>query len=445
MEHPSDIVVQVEFWQSELYQKFGREIETFEDVIMENVAKHINDQTLNTETKQSLIQFYRLWKTTKYQDPIILGAILGNWHHIKETVISVWPEKNLQSLNNILFATIPLPILNGLISKDRAGRHALIFQDGLRFFPTVIGFAFSSLFVQENSNALLITDYGQIDSVVENEPERSSKLIGYFVKEIITEGSIQLDDDSLNSLSSSRRKFINYFAIGFNSFVCAHEVSHCINNHCDQSPNDKGSKFLTRDIKALSSLDKRHYEQTGNFLDVTDKQIMYFMHYQLLENLADAEALITILKMASDTPEYRAPFFLGALSFFWCIELNERIQHAIKTNGDDLSVGKKVEDYDMYNLLFRRTHPAPLSRFEKALHYVWSGKMDIDAHITKDMMNDLIFFYHYLSTAYECIWKDNAPTLQYLIRTRSLTMGNKWLMHLPKNSFAFGVDGNYFC
>ncbi|MEO1033892.1 MAG: hypothetical protein AAFX55_21095, partial [Bacteroidota bacterium] len=159
-----------------------------------------------------------------------------------------------------------------------------------------------------------------------------------------------------------------------------------------------------------------------------------------IENVADGDALIAVIKNAKTLADKSVPFILGALSFFWYVELVERTLRVINSNGEDFSIVNVVEEFELHNLLYRRSHPCPLSRFIGAMKYVMRGDIGGIDGIEEDEYKNLISLWGYSCKLFEGIWKDNIPVLRQACKKYSLTVHAKWSFKVPNENCMLGID-----
>jgi hypothetical protein len=77
-----------------------------------------------------LIQF----RTTAYQDPVILRQLTQDFPSVKKVAGILFPESIKVSAP--LLATVPVPILNGITLRDQFGCYGILLREGMRFWPT---------------------------------------------------------------------------------------------------------------------------------------------------------------------------------------------------------------------------------------------------------------------------------------------------------------------
>ncbi|MEO1260021.1 MAG: hypothetical protein AAFZ15_14605, partial [Bacteroidota bacterium] len=270
---PDNVHQYIESWQKSLFQQFGHNPDGIEKRSIDNLKAILEKSELNGVDKKQLYKTLRSWMTTKYQDPIVIWGIANKWEEIRQLFIETWPEKKPQELENVLLATTPLPILNGLATKDASERHAVIFQEGLRFWPQLLGYYMSKFLLEEKGQYLIMANYADIDKVIQADPNLVSEILGTFVQYITKEGMLQLDMNKFYKMSQGMQDFAFHFQTGFQFFICSHEMSHCFNLHCDQLFKDSKVGYVYRNNSELEALGKQYQELTGEQLQLTKRQI----------------------------------------------------------------------------------------------------------------------------------------------------------------------------
>jgi len=427
-----DVLSLIENIQFKLYSYFNNRPENW----LEEVEKIVFDKATDSNRDANYaFDFIKKYHTTKYQDPLILGGILTPWDLVVSNLEGLFKGKDLNKVNEILLASIPIPMLNGLATIDKKNKCAILFQDGLRFWPTNVShFLFELLFVEENKRFLKIKNENLYDHVLSNKVN-SHNLLSLLYLDVVHEGLRRVHDSSY--LKNRDRKLI--IEQGFKAFVCSHELAHYLYGHCDQLV--KETNIMFRNSSYLSNiLSKSNLKYT----DLDEEHVINFMHKQLLENLADMKALHICLRIAGKYNKLNHNegllFLLGSLSFFWYLESSERMVKAVDTKGESLgSISyRSNNDFDIENLLNRSSHPAPLSRFKGALGYLAVDEV-FKSEFGADDLESLLMAQESIDLLFSYVWECYMPDIRTEILKNNLPVHKKWSIGL--NDFVgLGLD-----
>lgn len=380
----------------------------------------------------------KFWTTTKYQDFIVLGAISGHFPQIK---LDLDHKYNIKKDYPVI-CTVPIPILNGLTLKDEKGRSGIILQEGLRFHPATLGQYFCDLIGYDFATYF---DPFELSSSLKEENVKinieSAKLLSYFFHDAVSDGIIHKQNNEVNII---KLRCIHEFEMGFKDFVLAHEYSHVVNDHYDEVKLDfLGKKTEKNHTEVVEVCNKTKIKYPD--LEITDEIIKNYSHLQAIENKADVDGiyicLLALIEHIKKGDVYKGFFYLcGCLSFFWYLELTERTQRTLKQGSKWLADPIYKEDLDIQNLLFRSSHPAPLSRYQHAydqlIYQFGEGNERLEPWLK--------CCWDVVSLIFDSAWNGNKDLLILLSERAEMKIHHKWEIDIPFSEAVFGVNNIKF-
>lgn len=433
---PEDIKVFVENLQAKAYQNLGVDPARVVSQIAEN-CKEMEDSSRWPEQYRHLYKdIDPEYKTTIYQNPIIVGPFITALKLVERQVLRY--QEEACAIKRPLVATMPIGFLNGLATKDKSGQHAIIIQEGMRFWPrSLAGLFYEILSHDASQNGFAHLSREHVEVAINKNPEILEKAIRLFITDA-TEPHIVPDgrsNDNPFSLEPSRLMFENSFTLGFNSFVMAHEYSHCINSHCTAGHSVRAQVGrestdhpipMRNDVRMSSTLDQVSKMFPG--YEIPFDQLTHYRIDQAVELVADTQALEIVLSYSIQHLSDQTPaFVLGALSFYYYLEMNERVHRTIEQGTGWMKNPIYNEKIECQNILFRKAHPCPKSRVEHAL-----------ASVPQEILQFIAPIWDSIVYVLESSWFYNVNLIQKIHEAGDPTIDRKWLVEVPDEPLLLG-------
>jgi hypothetical protein len=323
-------------------------------------------------------EIYAQFRTTAYQDPVILGGIAASIEQIAQAARTLFPNR-AAALAPPVIATVPIALLNGFAMQDKAGHSGIVLQEGLRFTPFYIASEIGRhLFVEHPNGIGVDIDPKSLVARFTASTDWADGLIGIFVRDAF-EPHMQAPSEERRVEIKASDAWHAYAAIeyGFKTFVLAHEYAHCLNRHIDQLLSDTNGPRLMRSrelIKEAIELARQKYPQHPA---ASDEQLRAFAVVHALEFDADnvaLELLIEVLRDKVADEGTRLMWILGALAFFWYAELTERVHRTFRLGDAWFDDELYTKDFHVQSLLLRPTHPAPIERVRSSPSFRRTGE-----------------------------------------------------------------------
>lgn len=383
---------------------------------------------------------YGKFRTTAYQDPMILGGIA---HHIDEIATSaqaLYPEAACK-LHAPLLATVPISLLNGFALQDAEGRHGIVLQDGLRYAPLQVASEIGRhLFVSQPNCIGVDFDPQSLFARLGEDADWADSLLSYFLRDTSEPHMLAPSDQRWEEIrTGDARHAYRSIEAGFRTFVLAHEYAHCLMGHIDQiQPAFSGPRMMRAPefIVETTELARSKYPQFGQ---ASDEQLMAFAVTHALEFEADQvglKLLVQVLRKSGADRSIVHMWLTGALAFFWYVEMLERVHRTFEMGdswfGDDLY----EIDFHVHGLLLRPTHPAPLERADELVQMVLHEEPE-------DWIRQAVLVsWHWLCAFHERAWRTSGPVLAATIVSENLKVDAKWADDIPLELMAIGVSSN---
>jgi hypothetical protein len=461
---PDTVLAKIEGLQAWAYRHVGRdpakipgELNTMRSRKPPDIANsHAAPDTLEIETDVRKLahmdEVHRLWRTTKYQDPIILSAIGVPFERVLAAAKAVEPppmpllknpkayEKRTYLHTRPLLSTVPVGLLNGFAIRDHRGEYGIVLQEGLRFIPAILSHTIGkALFAKAGHRYAICFDTSKADA---NEiAESENDLMTVFLIDTISDANPAPSNESYERIARDGELQDMHVALefGFKFFLLAHEYAHCISGHFDQIEQVPGAQYFVRSREEISAALKTLREEYGHLPEPDEAQMLAFTHLHTLEFDADKTAIRILMRyLLTDDPNLESGrsllVLLGAFMFFWYVELTERVHRIFelgKSWFDDPLYG---EHYLVNDLLFRPTHPAPLERL------IWATKIAFecvghDKGMEQAIMNPLIWIGNYFDSA----WKHGRSLAAEGVQESNYQINRKWITFLPDVGAAIGL------
>lgn len=402
------------------------------------------------------------WSTTKYQDSSILAPIMLQYDELSEQIAKSCGSSNdftqiKKILDQTIFSTANIYPLNGICFHDSGERYGVLLQEGLRFWPLIMAvFAHTGLFNDDNSKtskAMLGMRSIEFHSI--------DRLIALIIKDLTSPYTLYPQGliDYFMGSDETTKTTIHWIIRGFHSFLLSHELAHIAHGHAKDdhswvnsipspSPNfiklaiDEANNFSNNRrssnefnfhlkkysshysyiIKKSKALNKKY-----RLLDVTP-ELKDNLKRQYMETHADSVAFQCIWNMLLKNGYHQdilLSHFIGVACFFWYQEYLERIQ-AILIAKDSNAVSSMLSNTRFAQNLFERyDHPAPLTRFEKAVHMLSNSENAETGKLLMSIWEDV-------SILFGGAWDQYAiPYLEKRLKSETLSIHNKWLDDIP--------------
>ncbi len=405
------------------------------------------------------------WSTTKYQDKTILSAMMLQYDELSEQIVNSFnnsddSERVKKILDETVFATANIYPLNGICFHDSEERYGVLFQEGLRFWPLVMAvFAHTALFDDDNtktSKGFLIIKAMGFYSI--------EGLISLIIKDLTSPFTLYPVGlyNYFEESDETTKLRIHWIIKGLHGFVLSHELAHIAHGHVkaddsliDSMPPPPSSYMKYALEEANNSL--KEMKDSGEFYFHINKYSSHHgytlkkskensKYYQLsdvtpelkdnvkrqqVETHADRIAIQSMWNMLIQNgydDDIVFCHFIGVACFFWYQEYLERVQAIIVTKNENASPSIFPNTLLAQNIFERQDHPAPLTRFERAVNIISNSSTseNIDAaKLLKDIWEDV-------SIMFSGAWDQYVP--QYLktrIEQEDINLHSKWFDDIP--------------
>lgn len=394
-------------------------------------------EVTDPQYREHMDEIYAKFRTTAYQDPVILGAIAGSIDPITEAARALFP-KPAGELEPPLIATVPISMLNGFAMQDDAGRSGIVLQEGLRFTPFLMASEIGRhLFVEHAQGVGVDIGPESLLARLGADTTWSDTLIGVFVLDASEPHIFGPSEERRAEIEASPARH-GYLAIeaGFQTFVLAHEYAHCLNRHIDQLLSGAKGPCLMRDpdlIKATIGLAQQKYPQHP---PPSDEQLLAFAMVHALEFEADTVAMKLLIEMVKNKiadEGTRHMWIMGALAFFWYAEIGERVHRTFHLLDSWFEDELYTKDLQVQSLLLRPTHPAPLERARILLSMVFHD-------LEEEWLHRAVFgSWMWLDALFQTAWNTTRPVVVATVIKKSLCIDRKWVDDIPLHLTAIGV------
>lgn len=384
-------------------------------------------------------RLYERWRTTAYQDPVILRGVASEFDNIARAAAAVFPDAAITS-GSPLLATVPLGLLNGFVFKDTHGRHAIIIEEGMRFAPLWLAKEIGDhLFAEEAGRIHVYSDPDSLNQRFAGDWSWCDKLLAGYLTDASNPGIIQpTEENARAALSGPGAQLYTAIADGFKAFVVAHEYAHCLNRHIDQRGANWDKARIMRNGQQLGDAMRRGIEKYPAHPLPSIRQLHAFIYEHAMEMDADLTAMILVIesfRAGDDKPTvWTFLRLVGAIAFFWHIEMTERVLRTF-------DLGSKWFEDELYNvdlvvqgLYYRATHPAPLERLwaviqglsERYEHNAFLGQLATAATGC-------------VSSIFSKAWEVSRDVVFFAIEDRRLTLDSKWVREIPLSAPQIGA------
>jgi hypothetical protein len=389
-------------------------------------------------TAQVMSDGYARFRSTPYQDPIILGAILATmW----DDVWRAYRDMGFKTAapDTVAVGTIPLAVLNGFVISEGPS-HAIVLQEGLRFLPTVFAhFVSNYLFYEDEKSLHVMLDPDLAVALVKSKPDAPRSFIGSLLRDAAGAGILALGAEASRKLWSSpaRTRAVTMIEAGFKAFLLAHEASHCLRRHGLQL--DTSVIEVHRSPDSLAKVQQAWRARYSDRPEPDEDQAYRYRVLQAMEMQADADAIavvVNICQVRSHGDDTFNLLLVGALLFFWYLELTERILRVLDHGDDWFEDPLFTHDFEVQDYMLRTSHPSPISRVRHvgSVAYQQLGE-------GSDLPPFINSAWAVLSALFEEVWADNREAVCDIVTRGGLTRGSKWLETPPAFlSHCFGVD-----
>ena len=409
-----------------------------DDDLKHQLTKEIS---LSEKERHLRDEVYRLYRTTRYQDPIILAPFGIVYDRVRALAESM--EGGATSAPVI--GTIPLTMLNGFAFEMESGKNAIVLQDGLRFLPQFLSAFVSDAIAQFTPQGVDVFHNAERikNRFTEISEEKSDLFIGALFQDATNDGLIVLPPDvqQLLEQDQNRRTLVDFIRDGFMTFIIAHEYAHCVFRHTQivKGASDIPTPMRNPDFvkEQLEKLQQEKYRSLGR---VNETQLRNYSLLQALEIQADQFAFKLLLKYIAGIeglrPQEAHLLMVGAFTFFAYSEQMERVLYAVQS-GRLVDPNQNIDDIELENLCFRTSHPAPRSRANTIVE-LFQRDDDQDNYPDGNPVESAWRCADSVMTGY---WEKSGAVLDGVLRRGSFSISNKWIDELPHKVSAIGFDG----
>lgn len=383
-------------------------------------------------------ELYRRFRTTPYQEPTILAGIASpGWDHIQSTSERIFPDAVI-GLGSPLLASIPVSLLNGFVLQD-AGSHAIVFGEGVRFFPYHLVSEIGRFLFADTADGWTTVDTDTLSAALGATTDWSDRLFGILTRDAI-EPDMQVPSEARHREIEESPLKEAYDAIvdGFKTFILAHEYAHCLNRHLNQITAAPGKPLLVRSDEVIREAKMLAVTKYSHIPFPEQPQRWAFTHYHALELDADATALTLVIEGAMDESRglgtYGKLTIFGAMLFWWYAEITERVHRTFQLGSAWFDDRLYSHDWSAQSLLLRPTHPAPLERADETLAHAYQRYGDNAA-----VVDTLSAAWEWLSMFFDTGWLQTRDTLAAVIKNHRLVVHRKWITRIPDAGLKLGV------
>jgi len=330
-----------------------------------------------------LDQVYKEFRTTPYQDPVILGGMASEWERIQWVAKRNFPQQ-VARIRTPVLGSIPLSTLNGFCFLGEDEVPGIVLQDGLRFLPGLLADAVATYLLDDADGKApeCNLDLDRLSKVwregVEQGFSWGEKVFDYFYADAVEDGLPQMPADRqarirLNDPALYRATRL--IESGFRFMLLAHEYAHCLAGHLEGNGMSPLGAQIRDEALIQQTIAQIHDFFPGQDLP-TDTQLACFTSTQAHELEADMLALIMAVSAFADDQghfSHDGRFKLvGAWLFFFYVDAMEKIHRT-------MALGPAWFDDPIYNdrslfavqdMLYRSTHPNPIERSLLAFGYL---------------------------------------------------------------------------
>ena len=163
-----------------------------------------------------------------------------------------------------------------------------------------------------------------------------------------------------------------------------------------------------------------------------------FVQNQALEMEADLMGFYMLLEAELIESNRREAMslikILGALSFFWYVEMSDRINRILAHGEEWFDSPLYINNPAAQSLLVCWTHPSPLERGLALIHSV-----GLDRGENSEIFGQVSQAWLWLRAVFEKSWEQSRELMAHAVRVKGLTRDPKWVTELPLDGVALGV------
>jgi hypothetical protein len=396
-----------------------------------------SSEIADPQYRAAMDEVYAQFRTTAYQDPVILGGIAHSIEQIAQAARMLFPDRAAALVPPVI-ATVPIALLNGFAMQDRAGHSGIVLQEGLRFAPLHMASEIGRhLFVEHPECIGVDFDPKSLVARLAASTDWADKLIGIFVRDASEPHMLAPTEERLVEIQTSDARHA-YAAIdaGFKTFVLAHEYAHCLNRHIDQLLMGTNGPRLMRDMELMKEAIELARQKYPQHPAASDEQRRAFAMLHALEFDADRvalELLIQALRNKVADEGTRLMWIVGALALFWYVELTERVHRTFRLGDVWFDDELYTKDFHVQSLLLRPTHPAPIERAISLLTMV-------SHEYREGWIQSAVFGgWRWLDALFETAWATTRPLVAAAVDKQGLRIDRKWVDGIPLHLIAIGV------
>jgi hypothetical protein len=387
--------------------------------------------------RRQMDEVYARFRTTPYQDPVILGGIAHGLDEISRAAQRLYPEE-ASAMRAPVAATVPISILNGFALEDDEGQGGIVLQDGLRFTPLLLASELAPHFLVEHPEGIGVDlDPDRVRGRLASDETLSDQFLSHYVRDVTEPNSYGLNPQRQAAMFEGAERGV-YLGLqgGFQTFVVAHEFAHCLRRHVRQTrPDYAGPRWARHDEEVQAALDRAE-SRYASYPEPDREQLAAFRFTHALEFDADRVAFALLVDLLQERYGPSADshmLVLGALSFFWYSEMLERVQRTVVEGNAWFGNPLYTEDLAVQGLLERPTHPAPLERGQALLSAALRGGAPDWAK------QAALSSWHWLEALFETAWHTTRPVVAAAVRARGLGIDRKWIDQVPAEVAAIGI------
>jgi hypothetical protein len=405
-------------------------------------SRHIAGGEVETDPQMlaSMREIYSKWRTTRYQDPVIVSAMCMPY----DDVVQAFGRTSVDRLRNIeppVVCTIPICMLNGFAVQDEAGAFGIVLQEGMRFFPTILAIGVGKyLFRPVGDQIAIDLSGGNVMEALAADDQALSALVDCFVMDALSPGILAPSSEAYDRKLASNELHAMHIKVqlGFNFLVLAHEYAHCALGHLDQVAHVSDRGYVMRPVEQIAMAWEHYRERHAHLPPPDEDQQLAFAMTHMLELEADGTAAKSLVAHLLDVdPDLDRGdgllMLVGAYLFFWFAEMTERVHRTLQLGDSWFSNDLYGRDLLVQDLLHRPTHPAPLERMR------WVESEIAEAFSHEGARERAKSAHDWLYVTFERAWANRRDAIVAYRSDRPCELNPKWIENLPDVGVALGA------
>jgi hypothetical protein len=315
------------------------------------------------------------FEVTKYENLMLIPHIYDCWDNLVKSNSSIIEESDFKSsLSGIAIGTAPTGDINAKSILGQDNSVGILLESEILLLSIGLARIMIRFIASENEDGIIIQHPNTLEepqSHFRNEiVELGNFLINLAVTGKVRRETLQMD------VSDSMTRHCNHFDEGILSFMLGHELAHIIKDHHSRIKLKK--IVIPKDEnEILQTIKKYSLYYTNYDLPATEELLLrYSRHYY--EHEADYFSFSYCLNamhqftgadgtVAEPAGSYSINaghllYLWGNATFLVFVEYLERTIRVLQLGAKGVESPLFSKDADVQNLLFRKTHPSPISR-----------------------------------------------------------------------------------